>query len=305
MADLNLPNDLVEFLRSKKKLKYKPEDCECGQVELLPIEQLKTELFAVKTEYDEDPHAFDMSSPEDGCYLVRGVSLLASCEFYEPLGVMIWLPEEQQFGFFDEEHMRLETFSKEVTWSEISNNFPRFANAGWGLGCPKIDDPEATVAIKPWDDYPYSNEWTCGALPDIAEWYDVSWDRRGDREGDRQVRHYERLTAHIERDGDDCVLICEWQKPEEDAEQEVVVRRPMSIQEWNSLADELQSGFWEAKELKPPGETDICWSLSGFKDYQFRSLNRFYETVPESTDPTQVLGKRLFALAGFEHQILS
>jgi hypothetical protein len=304
MADLNLPDDLVEFLTSKKKLNYKREHCECGQVELLPIEQLKTQLFAVKTEYDDDPHVFDMSAPEDGCYLVRGVSLLAKCEFYEPHGVMIWLPEERQFGFFDAEHMRLETFCRDVTWSEISENFPRFANAGWG-GAPNWDDAEPTAAIKPWDDYPYSNGWTCGALPDIAEWYDVSWDRRGEREGDRQVRHYERLTVRIERDGDECVLMCEWQKPEEHARQEVVVRRPMSIHEWSSLADVLQSGFWEAGKLRTSGEREICWSLSGFKDCQYRSLNRFYETVPVPTDPTQILGKRLFALAGFEHRILS
>jgi hypothetical protein len=305
MADLNLPVDLVEFLTSKTKLKYKREDCECGQVELLPIEQLKSELFAVQTEYDDDPHASEEFTAEDGCYLVRGVSLLAKCEFYEPLGVMIWLPEERQFGFFDEEHMRLETFSKDVTWSEISENFPRFANAGWGLGDPRLDDAEPTVAMKPWDDYPYSNEWTCGALPDIEEWYHVSWHRRGEREGDRQVRHPERLTVRIERDGDDCVLMCEWQKPEEDAEEELVVRRPMSVHEWSPLADALQSGFWEAGKLNPPGETEIAWSIHGFKDYQYRSLNRFYETVPEPTDPTQILGKRVFALAGFEHRILS
>ena len=303
MADLHLPDDLVEFLTSKRKLEYKREDCECGQVELLPIEQLKTELFAVQTDDDDDPHAPESFISERGCYLVRGVSLLAKCEHYEPHGVMIWLPLERQFGFFDAEHMRLETFSSDVTWSAISENFPRFANAGWG-GMPTPDDAEPTVPLKPWDDHPYSQEWTCGALPDIAEWYRVSWSRRGEREGNRQVRYPERLTVLIERDGDDCLLVCEWKKPEEDAEEELAVRRSMTIDEWNSLADAVQSGVWEAERLNPPGETEISWSVQGFKDHQIRSRNRFYATIPEPTDPTQILGKRIFALAGLERRIL-
>jgi hypothetical protein len=79
MSPLQLPNDLADFLAAVRQLEYDPGDCEAGQVVLLPLAELKLELFATMAASpairNDDPHR-----DENGCYLVPGVNLVASCD---------------------------------------------------------------------------------------------------------------------------------------------------------------------------------------------------------------------------------
>jgi hypothetical protein len=62
MFSLELPQDLFDFLAAGRQLKYDPRTCEAGAVKLLPLNQLKLELFPmyITSEmeglYDADPH---------------------------------------------------------------------------------------------------------------------------------------------------------------------------------------------------------------------------------------------------------
>jgi hypothetical protein len=81
MADPHLPADLVAFLQGAKQPEYDPALCEAGAVTFLPLDELKVEFFPMTPDSPDDPHAGEYSS-----YLVAGVSLVASCDGYDPVG---------------------------------------------------------------------------------------------------------------------------------------------------------------------------------------------------------------------------
>jgi hypothetical protein len=157
MYSLKLPEDLVAFLRAGRQLDYDPADCEAGAVTLLPLDQLQVELFPVDCQStpiaEDDPH-----SAERGCYLVPGVSLLASCEGYEPAGLLLWLPEEGRYGTCDESHGPLRAFPREVTWTAIVADPAEYINAQWG------EWPPDEVLVS-WPKYRYSKKQWYEPLP--------------------------------------------------------------------------------------------------------------------------------------------
>ncbi len=84
--------------------------------------------------------------------LVPAVDLLASCEGgYEPTGVLLWLPAEQQYGTWDNSHGELMVFEPHVTWREIAARPIPFLNAPWeGDGCAPLS------SLVPWPRHVYS-----------------------------------------------------------------------------------------------------------------------------------------------------
>ncbi len=131
MTNLELPDDLVAFLKEGRQLEYNPTRCEIGRATLLPLAQLKLELFGVSTQSSvvekEDP-----CSGQGGCYLVDGVSLLASCQGYDPEGMLLWLPRERRYATWDSSHLGIHVFPPETTWLDIAADLPGYVNRQWG-----------------------------------------------------------------------------------------------------------------------------------------------------------------------------
>ncbi len=109
MSKLNLPEDFVIFLKSNKQLKYDPEQCEAGRITLLKLNQLSiTEIFIDSV---ESPLAkTDPNSGKKGYYSVPAINLIADCEGYDPEGILIWLPELELFGTWDNDHWDILVF---------------------------------------------------------------------------------------------------------------------------------------------------------------------------------------------------
>src|SRR5262245_39752566 len=168
MVDPILPADLVALLQEGKKPKYDPALCEAGAVTFLPLDQLKVEFFPMDPRGPDDPQGSDdPHAGEHGSYLVKGVSLLASCDCYDPVGLLLWLPLDGCYGTWDGEHGSLRVFRKEVDWSAIAHDPPHYINSQWGI------EGSAPVAdLAPWGRHPFNAEQLSHPLPDIPEWYE-------------------------------------------------------------------------------------------------------------------------------------
>jgi hypothetical protein len=153
-TDLDLAADLVAFLAAGRQLEYDPATCEAGRVTLLPLSALKLERFPVETSgspfFEQDPHF-----PEVNSYLVLGVNLVADCEHYDPVGILLWLPVERRYGVWDSSHCTIQVFGPEVTWERIAAAPARHINAGWtGI------DPDAPPMedLVPWLAHLYGDD---------------------------------------------------------------------------------------------------------------------------------------------------
>lgn len=92
MDEKLFPHDLVTYLKGGKQLKYDADECEPGQIILLPFDELMLGEVYIDSEEspiaENDPHA-----GEEGYYSVPAVNLVADCEGYDPEGILIWLPD--------------------------------------------------------------------------------------------------------------------------------------------------------------------------------------------------------------------
>ncbi len=151
VPDLDLPADLTAFLAVSKQLEYDPATCHAGAVTLLPLPKVKAQRFPVETSgspvFEQDPHF-----PKVNSYLVLGADLVASCTGdYEPVGLLLWLPVEKQYGVWDSSHCTIQMFGSEVTWERIAAAPAPHINAGWTGSIP--DAPMEDLV--PWLAHPY------------------------------------------------------------------------------------------------------------------------------------------------------
>jgi hypothetical protein len=149
---LDLPADLVTFLRERRQLAYDPAKCEAGRVLLLSLDQLRVQRFPTDTQSTEIEHE-DPHRGEGGCYLVEGVNLVAGAEGYDPIGLLLWFPAERRFGTWDSSHTCILTFDPEVRWTHIADAPWKFINAQW-IGA--YEDSASAKPLRPWDKHEFS-----------------------------------------------------------------------------------------------------------------------------------------------------
>jgi hypothetical protein len=145
--NMNLPVDLVDFLRNQHCLNYDSDLAEPGFITLHLLDHLSVSKVFIDSEgtplRETDPHA-----GERGYYSVPAVNLVAACEGYDPDGILIWLPDLRQFGSWDNDHWDVFIFPG-ITWSKIVANPLPFINAQWHPGRVKHD------FLAPWPQYPF------------------------------------------------------------------------------------------------------------------------------------------------------
>lgn len=294
MVNPNLPADLVAFFQRGTQPDYDPALCDAGAVTLLPLDKLKVEFFPMTPEGAENPHA-----GEGGSYLVAGVSLLASCDGYEPAGVLLWLPIDGRYGTWDGEHGTLRVFREDVGWSAIAENLPRYINSQWGLdGAAPVSD------LIPWGRHPFNAEQLYHPLPDIAEWYEVKWVRRGEYRNGVQLRYPKELRIRIESNNQGIEITARTKKAEKDAEWSPPDTYSLGPGSLERIAPQLERGFWSQPTVapgRPGGEAETYWTISGFKAGKYHLLRRFYEAGRGEDDPVHEMGKALARFAKLEH----
>jgi hypothetical protein len=290
MADLNLPDDLFAFLQNGKQLEYDPATCEAGAITFLPVDRLRIEFFPMISESPEDPHA-----GESGCYLVKGVSLIASCDNYDPTGLLLWLPLDERYGLWDGEHGTLFVFGPDVDWSEIARDLPRHINAEWS-----VEGSAAVTDLIPWPRHSYNPEQVCHPLPDLAEWYEAKWVRRGEYRNGVQLRFPEEIRIRVECASDRCELTAQSKKAEGAASWSSPASRLLMPDEWQGIQSWLAAGFWNQPSMAAVDhqvETATMWSFSGYRASRYHRLFRSYDENSSEGDAVHELGKHLARLA--------
>jgi hypothetical protein len=237
----------------------------------------------------------DPRTEQHGSYLVAGVSLVSTCDGYDPVGLLLWLPLDERYGTWDGEHGTLRVFLERENWSAISKDLPRYINSLWGLdGSAPVSD------LTPWIRHPYNAEQLSQALPDIPEWYEANWLLRGVNRNSVQLRYPEELRIRIERDGEHCKSTVSTKKAEKDAQWSVPQESELAPDAIEQMGDELDRGFWNQPKSAPGGpggEPATYWSIRGYRTGKYRSLSRFYEENRDRGDPVHELGKALARLA--------
>lgn len=154
MNEMHLPEDLVAFLNEGRVFKYDATECEAGSTELHAIGDLRVQLFPMETgsldNYENDPHYPNVNS-----YLVPAVDLLGSCTGdYDPVGLLMWFPNEKKYGTWDCSHCCIELFGANVNWQQIAASPARHINAQW-IGMDPLSP--LTDALVPWPKYKYAD----------------------------------------------------------------------------------------------------------------------------------------------------
>jgi|GEM_PF-829020 len=294
MASLNLPEDLISFLQNGRQLEYDPAACDVGKATLVPLDGLKVELFPMHEAGPEDPHLSD-----SGSYLVEGVSLIASCDNYGPEGLLLWLPLDERFGLWDGDHGNLFVFNADVNWSHIAADFPHYIEAHWAL-----PGTAAVAGLVPWIRHPYNAEQLHHPLPDLDEWYEAEWTRRGAYKNGVQLRWPEQIQVRIEIDHERREVISQTTKAEEAATWSEPVTRSLSQEEWERTKILIDTNFWAQPSCDPQlpqGESATYWSMTGFRGRCYHRLARSYPEGQEVGDPAHELGKHMAGLAQLRH----
>ena len=161
-AALQLPADLVAFLKAGRELEYDPDEAEPGKLIFKALADLKLgEIFYASQEEGhepgvneepgggEDPHIDD----EEGYYLVPAVNLVASCTGdYPPKALLAWIPDVEMYATWDGGHFEILVFPS-TTWAAIASSPLKYVNAQWS------DDPPGYY-LAPWlHGYDYRYGW--------------------------------------------------------------------------------------------------------------------------------------------------
>lgn len=120
-----VPADLWTFLATGGQLRYDPDHTEAGQIHLHSAQDLRVGHIYVAAHSPQDPNL-----NESGVYRIPAISLVASCEHYEPDHLLTYLPFEQSFAVFDGDHARVTVFPG-ASWADILCSPTDYLNSLW------------------------------------------------------------------------------------------------------------------------------------------------------------------------------
>jgi hypothetical protein len=130
MAVPNVPDDLRSFLQSGCTLSYDEAQCTPKGVALQGFDKLVAQPLTVRIKENSDLAEEDPHAGERGHYRVSAVSLIRSCTNYRPAGLLVWLPDQEVYGTWDDDHHVLWVFPG-ASWSQIAANPVPYLNSLW------------------------------------------------------------------------------------------------------------------------------------------------------------------------------
>ncbi len=106
-----LPDDLLEFLQSDRRLAYDAAACEIGAFTLRATDEIEEINLLVGAENG------------DGACVMRGLDLVKTCEEYDPRGMLVYIPSLRKYGssFCARSAATLSAFQASVadTWRRV------------------------------------------------------------------------------------------------------------------------------------------------------------------------------------------
>ncbi len=139
--NMDLPTDLIDFLRSKKDLEYDLTSVEPGFVGIINFENLHIGNIWIEGETSGKSY-----------YEIPAISLTDKCEHYNPEFILLYLPNERVYGTWDSDHWHLYVFPN-TSWSDIADSPADFINQQWS--------PKEKIGhlFDPKGKYPMINGW--------------------------------------------------------------------------------------------------------------------------------------------------
>jgi hypothetical protein len=120
-----LPSDLLEFLANGGELSYEASLIEPGRVRLRAAADLR-----IGRVYAAAHSPLDPNRNESGVYRIPAISLIESCEHYDPHHLLTYLPFERSFAALDADHARVTVFTG-ASWADILKAPGQYLNALW------------------------------------------------------------------------------------------------------------------------------------------------------------------------------
>ena len=115
-----LPDDLIEFLESDRRLGYDAAACEIGNCAFRSLDEVE-EIDLIVCAADH----------ESSC-TIRALDLLKSCETYDPQGMLVYIPSLRKYGSYDGDQEVLITY-RGMSWSAFLTDPVRYINAAWDV----------------------------------------------------------------------------------------------------------------------------------------------------------------------------
>ncbi len=139
--NMNLPEDITEFLKSKAELIYDHKSVEPDFVGIIDFDKLEVGKIWIEGETNEKSY-----------YEIPAINLTDKCEHYSPEFILLYLPNEKLFGTWDSDHWNLYVFPN-TTWNDIIKNPVPYINQQWN---PK---KEIGILFDPKADYKLIKGW--------------------------------------------------------------------------------------------------------------------------------------------------
>jgi hypothetical protein len=114
---------LIAFLQGDRVLAYDPSQCEAGPFAFHRLEELKP----IEMHLGTTAHGWDDDDPYRGrgYYVGEAFDLLCECEHYDPVGLLVYVPQLESFGSYDEDHLALVIYPG-VSWSDVAADPVRY-----------------------------------------------------------------------------------------------------------------------------------------------------------------------------------
>ena len=138
---MNLPDELIKYLKSKSNLFYDYEKSEAGFVGLINYNKLTVRKIWVEG-----------NSKGDSYYEIPAINLTSECESYPPDFILLYLPNEKMYGTWDSDHWILYVFPN-VTWAEIAKNPLPYIDQQW------LPNENTAIIFDPKEKYELKKGW--------------------------------------------------------------------------------------------------------------------------------------------------
>lgn len=142
--NIELPHDLLAFLRAGSQLRYDAKGSEIGRIKLkrdVDLDLTTITTFPGCQSIIDDPY-----DALEGLYQIDVVDLVAESDSYGTEGLLCWIVALQRFGSIDPEHGDVITFPG-ITWTELAASPLRHLEAQW--------NHDLGERVLPWLHFPF------------------------------------------------------------------------------------------------------------------------------------------------------
>ena len=123
-----LPEDLIAHLSDAANRSLTLSDGEIRELTYYAPDDAPLKTFEVDSYQLHNEGLLDHDPEEQRKF--SGYDLIATCNAYDPEGILIWFPEWSRYGSWDCDHLSIITYP-DVTWTQIAADPTWYVNGQW------------------------------------------------------------------------------------------------------------------------------------------------------------------------------